>query len=1027
MKNKFFKIFYCSIILTPITAFAQNGSRIIDDFNQIENWTAAASDGVSANKSHIIGKNDKAIRLDYDFNNRSGYSFIRRQISLDFPQDYEISFYIRGQGLKNSLEFKLSDKSGENVWWRPLRDFAPSNEWQLIKFKKRHVSFAWGPTKDQNLKQSEFLEFVIAAGNGGKGFIEIDDLKITPIEIDNSPPPPPIINKNAKEINIDFGRIREFGAIKINWNNSDNNFKNFQIEASNDGKDWQKIGIVKNSLSNKNYFKTTEASAKYLKITPNNNFDISSFTNLELLPLETGETYNKFLEYIALESPKGEFPRGLYNQQEYWTLLGSDGGNNSALISEDGGIEIARGGLRIDPYIHENGKIYNWANVKISHSLNEKYLPIANTIWKTKNWELTLSAFATPNPNNSKIFGEYEIKNLGNRPLKLKLALNIMPLQVNAPKQFLAVNGGYSAINNIEIFENKLIANDKAIYFTQTPNEYDVSNFGQGHLTNRLKFTNTKNANDDNGLVFGVMVFEINLKPYESKKIGFGNQIIGENQIDKNLNLKIINEEKIKTAQYWGNKLNITNIEANGKGQEIANAIKTNLAYILMMKDGVILKPGSRSYNRSWIRDGAMIAEGFLRLGLYQEAKDYLLWYSQYQFDNGKIPCCVDFRGSDPVPENDSHGEYIYLVSQIYKYSKDKELLVKVWPNVKSAFDYMNKQRLSQRTTNNQTPENKHLYGLMPPSISHEGYSDKPAYSNWDNFWTLRGMIDAYEIAITLNKNEDAAAFLMAGEEFWQDLNSSIFHTQEKYGFDYIAGAADRGDFDATSTTIALLLGLDEYIDHQSIVATFDKYWNNFIKRRDIDKKWKDYTPYEWRVVSAFTRLGQFERADKASQFFLDDRIPKEWNAFAEVVRREKRTPFYLGDLPHGWVASDFIRSSLDRFIYEGVYHPNNEYTYCRFKKTLFIGAGIEKSWLLGGGVKVNNVQTTFGSFSYSLKQKGDKVEFNYSGDVPNNVLISISPHIAPLHKLIVKKPFELQSCSKPPKTHKIRIKHGKT
>jgi hypothetical protein len=31
-----------------------------------------------------------------------------------------------------------------------------------------------------------------------------------------------------------------------------------------------------------------------------------------------------------------------------------------------------------------------------------------------------------------------------------------------------------------------------------------------------------------------------------------------------------------------------------------------------------------------------------------------------YQFDNGKVPCCVDDRGSDPVPENDSHGEQTF-------------------------------------------------------------------------------------------------------------------------------------------------------------------------------------------------------------------------------------------------------------------------------------------------------------------------------------------------------------------------------
>ena len=45
-------------------------------------------------------------------------------------------------------------------------------------------------------------------------------------------------------------------------------------------------------------------------------------------------------------------------------------------------------------------------------------------------------------------------------------------------------------------------------------------------------------------------------------------------------------------------------------------------------------------------------------------AKEFLLWYADYQFANGKIPCCVDVRGADPVPENDSGGEFLFLVER---------------------------------------------------------------------------------------------------------------------------------------------------------------------------------------------------------------------------------------------------------------------------------------------------------------------------------------------------------------------------
>ena len=47
-------------------------------------------------------------------------------------------------------------------------------------------------------------------------------------------------------------------------------------------------------------------------------------------------------------------------------------------------------------------------------------------------------------------------------------------------------------------------------------------------------------------------------------------------------------------------------------------------------------------------------------------AVDFLRWYTPYQYPDGKIPCVVDRRGADPVPEHDSCGEFIFLVEFVY-------------------------------------------------------------------------------------------------------------------------------------------------------------------------------------------------------------------------------------------------------------------------------------------------------------------------------------------------------------------------
>ena len=138
------------------------------------------------------------------------------------------------------------------------------------------------------------------------------------------------------------------------------------------------------------------------------------------------------------------------------------------------------------------------------------------------------------------------------------------------------------------------------------------------------------------------------------------------------------------------------------------------------------------------------------------------------------------------------------------------------------------------------------------------------------------------------------------------------------HGISYVPGAADLGDFDATSTTIALAPAGEEHnVPDDLLRETFERYWRNFTDRRDGKVSWDAYTPYELRVVGTFVRLGWRERAHELLDYFFKDQRPAAWNQWAEVVGREPRQPRFIGDMPHAWIASDYIRSVLDMFAYE--------------------------------------------------------------------------------------------------------------
>ena len=347
----------------------------------------------------------------------------------------------------------------------------------------------------------------------------------------------------------------------------------------------------------------------------------------------------------------------------------------------------------------------------------------------------------------------------------------------------------------------------------------------------------------------------------------------------------------------------------------------------------------------------------------------------------------MDDRGSDPVPENDSHGELVFTIAEVYRYTRDRELLESMWPHVVGAVAYMDKLRLSERTDANRARDPA-FYGMMPASISHEGYSAKPMHSYWDNFWALRGYKDAVEIAQWLGKDADAARFAASRDQFRGDLYASLKAATQRHGIDFLPGAAELGDFDATSTTIALAPGGEQgRLPQDLLVNTYERYWREFVARRDGTREWKDYTPYELRTIGTFVRLGWRDRAHEALDFFFADQQPRSWNQWAEVVSRTPRKPFFVGDLPHAWVGSDYVRSALDLFAYTR-----------DLDDALVIAAGIPADWLAGGGVRVANLRTPHGPLGYSLKQDERGVELRLSADtgVPPGGVVFTWPHASP-------------------------------
>jgi hypothetical protein len=981
--------------------------RILDAFETVGAWSAHPADGVEMTIASDAGSRGRALRLDFAFHAGAGYAVAHRDIAIDLPDDYELSFYIRGETPDENLEVKLIDSTGDNVWWLNKRNYAFPRSWRKVTIKKRQITFAWGPAGGGELRHAAALEFAITAGSGGRGTVWIDELTLTPRAPEVADPGPPVVRASsaaagspagavvdgdstrawrsgrgdAQWLALDFRRPREYGGVVLSWDARDFATR-YDVQISDDGRRWDTTHTVSGGNGGRDYIALPETESRYLRLSLHKSNRGRGYRLLHVTvePLEFAATPNDFFASIAKEARPGTYPKYFTNRQSYWTVIGASGGTQQALLNEEGMLEAGPRAFSVEPCVWVDGSLITWSDVTLEQGLVSGDLPIPWVRWRRGDLTLTVTGFVAGPPNAAVLYATYRVENAGAASRAVRLYLAVRPFQVNPPWQFLGAPGGVGAIHALA-YDGRVVRVDgrASVIPLDPPSGFGAATFDEGEVVSEYLAHGVLPARplarDSAGHAAGALAYDLSVPAGAAREIALGVPLASG---APTLFGTRASGARTATEAEWREALGRVSVSLpTERGVALTSTLRTTLAYLLVERDGPALRPGTRSYARAWIRDGALISRALLQLGHPDEVRDFIRWYAGHQYDNGKVPCCVDARGSDPVPEHDSNGEFLYLVAEYGRFTGDVDLVREMWPRVMRAVSYLDSLR--------HTPAETPFRGLLPPSISHEGYSAKPMHSYWDDFWALRGFKDAALMAGWLGERASAARFAATRDSFRADLLASLGASMASHQIDYLPGAADLGDFDATSTAIALA-PVDElaHLPTEAVRRTFDRYYEGFLARRAGTSAWDAYTPYEMRVAGAFVRLGQPERARTLLEYFLGDRRPRAWNEWGEVVWHDAAAPKFIGDMPHAWVGAEFIRSMLDLFAYER-----------ESDSSLVVGAGIAPEWVTTApGVVVRGLRTAYGSLDLSASGDSDSVVVHLNGTmrVPAGGLVVHSP-----------------------------------
>jgi hypothetical protein len=439
-----------------------------------------------------------------------------------------------------------------------------------------------------------------------------------------------------------------------------------------------------------------------------------------------------------------------------WTAVGVLGGRREAVVDPRGMVTPWLQGWSLDTWLYAGGRHLfpsRAPDAAVRQHLHDN-LPMVETEIDGPGLRLRLEAWAFRDGEHDFVVHEAVVSNPGPNRADAELAFALRPYNPE----------GLSLIQDIAYNTRGfwLVGPQLAAYLPAKPDRSIASSHSVGdvshHLRNHLEETT---AHCDSGLANGASIYHLSLEPgAEARRIAV-------------MPVEPLNPRRISFGQFTAERLDAAKETviaewkaklAEGTTVELPDrryqdAFDANKAFLLLLNDGQEITAGPLTYHRHWFRDAAFLLNALGKAGYGYEVARNLECFPLKQWKNGYF--CSQ-KG-----EWDSNGEALWAILEHHRLTGDRRLLEELWPSIRRAAIWIDKKR-RDISFSPRKPR-----GLMPAGFSaeHLGPND---YYYWDNFWGLRGILDAAEAARALGHEEDADLLQRAARSYERDLLDAV-------------------------------------------------------------------------------------------------------------------------------------------------------------------------------------------------------------------------------------------------------------
>lgn len=422
-----------------------------------------------------------------------------------------------------------------------------------------------------------------------------------------------------------------------------------------------------------------------------------------------------------------------------WTMVSIPSYETEAIVDTIGALVPVREMFSLEVWAikEENDKIIFFrphVHGNFFQTRDKENYPAIRNIWSfeggTISWEIYTEGDSLGQWACIDVYPELEEEN------DYKIVLALRPYNYD----------GITFVNKIKVVGRNVYLNPESRIFLTT--DYDYYLLGEYPFDDPadpyekpLKLTENYEYNSEIGLATALFVFS-------------GGAIGARIFMEGNINAEPPNNT---FDEYWKETLPTLPI-IHIANSDINKVFKATAVDLLMIWDGTSITPGPANYHHFWIRDNAYILPALLQLGRYQEVEAILRTYPKRQTRNGYF---VSQKG-----EWDANGQAIYTISKYYKHSKDNDFLDQIINSVWKATKWIEDKR------NNWIPISEEYVGLLPPGFSAEHFGGTDSYY-WDQFWSLRGILEASYLLEKAGEHEKAEL----AKEWYQNYRNDIIHS----------------------------------------------------------------------------------------------------------------------------------------------------------------------------------------------------------------------------------------------------------